>query len=127
MQEEIFGPILPFLTYTDLDEALALLKSRPKPLALYIFSKSRATCDKILRSISLGGGCINDSIIHLATSGMGFGGVGDSGMGAYHGKRSFDTFTHEKSIVDKKTWLDLPMRYRPFSSLNFKLLRMFLK
>lgn len=127
MQNEIFGPILPILTYTDLDEALALLKTRPKPLALYIFSKSKATCDKILRSISFGGGCINDSVIHFATSGIGFGGVGDSGMGAYHGKKSFDTFTHEKGIVDKKTWLDLPMRYQPYKKSNFRLLRKFLK
>jgi len=81
----------------------------------------------VLRVLSFGGGCVNDAIIHLATSHMGFGGVGNSGMGAYHGKLSFDTFTHYKSIVDKKTWLDLPMRYRPYTDFKFKLLRMFLK
>lgn len=76
---------------------------------------------------TFGGGCVNDTIIHLATSNMGFGGVGESGMGAYHGKTGFDAFTHYKSIVDKKTWLDLPMRYQPYTTLNAKLIRMFLK
>lgn len=127
MQEEIFGPILPILTYSNLDEEIKRLQGKPKPLALYVFTSDKANRKKILRDLSFGGGCVNDAIIHLATSEMGFGGVGDSGMGSYHGKRSFDTFTHEKSIVDKKTWLDLPMRYRPYSKLNFKLLRMFLK
>lgn len=127
MQEEIFGPLLPVITYTDIDTVISELKRRPKPLALYIFSKNKSFQEKILRSISFGGGCINDTVIHLVNAEMGFGGVGASGMGAYHGKRSFDTFTHEKSIIDKKTWLDLPMRYRPYKKLNFKLLRFFLK
>ena len=81
----------------------------------------------MLASVPFGGGCINDTIIHLATSAMGFGGVGQSGMGSYHGKRSFDTFSHEKSIVDKSTWMDLPMRYAPYSELGNKLIRMFMK
>jgi aldehyde dehydrogenase (NAD+) len=127
MQEEIFGPILPILTYSNLDDAIKFLRAKPKPLALYLFTSDKTNRDKVLGSLSFGGGCVNDAIIHLATSEMGFGGVGDSGMGSYHGKKSFDTFTHEKSIVDKKTWLDLPMRYRPYSKFNFKLLRMFLK
>lgn len=127
MQEEVFGPILPVITYTNIDTVVEELKRRPKPLALYIFSKDKTFQDKILRSVSFGGGCINDTVIHLVNEKLGFGGVGASGMGAYHGKRSFDTFTHEKSIIDKKTWLDLPMRYRPYKKSNFGLLRFFLR
>ena len=109
------------------DEAEAFIRSRPHPLALYLFTADKAVKDRFLRQVSFGGGCINDTIIHLATSRMGFGGVGSSGMGAYHGKKSFDTFSHEKSIVDKSTWLDLPIRYAPYSTLSDKLLRIFLK
>ena len=127
MQEEIFGPVLPVLTFDTIDEAEAFVRDRPHPLALYLFTESKAVKERFLRRVSFGGGCINDTIIHLATSRLGFGGVGNSGMGAYHGKKSFDTFSHEKSIVDKSTWLDLPMRYAPYSDLNAKLIRMFMK
>jgi len=127
MGQEIFGPILPLLPYTDINEVIRSINSRPKPLALYLFSKDKSRQQKILREVSFGGGCINDTIIHLATPYMGFGGVGESGMGAYHGKMSFDTFTHYNSIVDKKTWLDLPIRYAPFSRKKEKALRFFLK
>ena len=127
MQEEIFGPVLPVIAYNSLDEAIALINSREHPLALYLFSEDRATQDRFLKSVSFGGGCINDTIIHLATSRMGFGGVGQSGMGCYHGKRSFDTFSHEKSIVQKSTWMDMPVRYMPYGKLKDKLLRMFLR
>ena len=128
MQQEIFGPVLPILTYKDTEELLALLCNRPKPLALYIFSENRKNIRKITQRLSYGGGCINDTIIHLATSEMGFGGVGESGMGSYHGKIGFDTFSHTKSIVDKKTWMDLPMRYQPYHrSLYSKLLHFFLR
>jgi aldehyde dehydrogenase (NAD+) len=127
MQEEIFGPVLPVLVYDDLQEVLDFVSARPKPLALYLFTKNKATEDTVLGRLSFGGGCVNDTIIHLATSHMGFGGVGASGMGSYHGKRSFDTFTHTKSIVKKATWLDLPMRYHPYKALNEKLLRIFLR
>lgn len=96
-------------------------------MALYLFTSDRTTEKKVLEQVSFGGGCINDTIIHLATSHMPFGGVGESGMGGYHGKFSFDTFTHYKSIVKKATWLDLPMRYHPYTPGNFKLLKMFLK
>ena len=97
------------------------------PLALYIFTNSKAVAGKVTSECGFGGGCINDTIIHLATSEMGFGGFGESGMGSYHGRDGFRTFSHYKSIVDKKTWLDLPMRYQPYSSLNKKLIHMFLK
>ena len=127
MQEEIFGPVLPVLTYDTLDEAIAFVRSRPHPLALYFFSEDKAAQRRILREAAFGGGCINDTIIHLATSRMGFGGVGQSGMGSYHGKKSFDTFSHEKSIVDKKTWMDMPVRYMPYSKLKDGLLRIFLR
>lgn len=127
MQEEIFGPVLPVLTYDTLDEAIDFVRSRPHPLALYFFSEDRAAQRRILRETAFGGGCINDTIIHLATSRMGFGGVGQSGMGSYHGKKSFDTFSHEKSIVDKKTWMDMPVRYLPYTRFKDGLLRIFLR
>ena len=111
MQEEIFGPIMPILTFDSFEEIYDLLDGRAKPLALYLFSEDRQRIREVTERCSYGGGCINDCIIHLATSEMGFGGVGESGMGSYHGKIGFDAFSHTKSIVDKKTWMDLPMRY----------------
>lgn len=127
MQEEIFGPVLPVLTYTSQRELMALLNSKPHPLAAYYFSRDKQRIRRFTESVQFGGGCINDTIIHLATSNMGFGGVGASGMGSYHGRTGFDTFSHKKSIVDKKTWLDLPMRYQPYKKLNDRLIKMFLK
>ena len=128
MQEEIFGPILPILTYEDLEEVIKYLAGQPKPLALYFFSEDKRSIKKVTELCSYGGGCINDVVIHLATSEMGFGGVGESGMGSYHGKVGFDAFSHTKSIVDKKTWLDLPMRYQPYNKMLYeKLIRFFLK
>lgn len=125
MQEEIFGPILPILTYQDIQEAIQFVNSREKPLAFYIFSNDSSIQKLLLKSCSFGGGCINDTIIHLATSELGFGGVGQSGMGAYHGRKSFDTFSHTRSIVKKAIWIDLPLRYYPYTSLKDKLIRMF--
>ena len=127
MQEEIFGPILPMLCYDRLDEAIAFIRSREKPLALYLFTSDRQTERRVLDSCSFGGGCINDTIIHLATTHMPFGGVGHSGMGSYHGKKSFETFTHARSIVKKFTWLDLPMRYHPYSEKKLHLIQKFMK
>lgn len=127
MQEEIFGPILPVMSYTDLDQVIDFIRSRPKPLALYLFTGDKAVEDRILNSCSFGGSCINDTIIHLATCHMPFGGVGASGMGSYHGKQSFDTFTHYRSIVKKATWIDLPMRYLPYSDKKLKMVKMFMK
>ena len=127
MQEEIFGPIMPILTYESIDQVIELVNSRDKPLALYIFAKEKNVIRKVTGRCAYGGGCVNDVVIHLATSSMGFGGVGESGMGSYHGRTGFDAFTHYKSIVDKKTWLDLPMRYQPYSKLYDKMIRLFLK
>ena len=127
MQDEIFGPILPIVEYENLDEAIDNIRNYPKPLALYIFSKSKDVQNKILKYCDFGGGCINDTIIHIAGSELGFGGLKESGMGAYHGKVGFDTFTHYKSIVDKKCWIDLPMRYQPYTKLKYKIIRKFLK
>ncbi|MCD8005467.1 MAG: aldehyde dehydrogenase [Oscillospiraceae bacterium] len=127
MQEEIFGPVLPVLTYNDLDEAISQINDMPHPLALYLFTTSKKNVKKVTSSVGYGGGCINDTIIHLATTEMGFGGFGESGMGAYHGKTGFDTFTHYKSIVDKKQWIDLPMRYQPYRKVYEKLVRLFMR
>jgi len=127
MQEEIFGPILPILTYERFEEIFPLINGRERPLALYIFSEDKQHIEQVTRRIRYGGGCINDVVIHLATSEMGFGGVGESGMGAYHGKIGFDAFSHIKSIVDKKTFMDLPMRYQPYSKFYRKLLSLFLR
>lgn len=127
MQDEIFGPILPIVTFDSLDEAVENINNYPKPLALYIFSTSKSNQDKVLNYCDFGGGCINDTIIHIAGSRLGFGGLKQSGMGSYHGKAGFDTFTHYKSMVDKKNWLDLPMRYQPYSKLKYKIIKLFLK
>ena len=125
MGEEIFGPLLPVVTYKSLREAAAKINSMDAPLALYIFSSSKKAIRFATEQIRFGGGCVNDTLVHLATSNMGFGGVGASGMGSYHGKAGFDTFSHKKSIVDKKTFPDLPLRYRPHSKLDIRLIRLF--
>lgn len=127
MGEEIFGPLLPILTFDTLNEALDTVESHPHPLALYFFSEDKAAQKKVLDTCRFGGGCINDTIIHLATSDMPFGGVGESGMGSYHGRVGFETFSHYRSIVDKKTWMDLPIRYQKYTGLKEKMMRMFLK
>lgn len=118
MGQEIFGPIIPILTYDNLDDVIKEIKSHDKPLALYIFSTDKKNIEKVHSSCSFGGGCINETDIHVITTAMGFGGVGESGMGQYHGKDGFDTFTHYTSIVDKKTWIDLGQRYQPYNKMN---------
>ena len=127
MQEEIFGPVLPVMTFDTIDEVETFVNSNPSPLAFYVFSSDSKNVKRLTTNCSFGGGCVNDVVIHLATSYMGFGGVGESGMGSYHGECGFDTFSHKKSIVDKKTFVDLPMRYQPFKNFYGKLLKMFLK
>ena len=127
MQDEIFGPLLPVISYSDLYDVVQYVNSRPRPLACYIFTKDSTVRDNLLEALHFGGGCVNDTVIHLATDYMPFGGVGESGMGNYHGKYGFDTFSHLKSITDKKRWIDLPLRYQPYTKSKLKMIRMFLK
>jgi aldehyde dehydrogenase (NAD+) len=128
MVEEIFGPILPVLTFANIDEVIGLMADKPKPLAFYVFAEDRVVADKLMSMCRFGGGCVNDVVIHLATANMPFGGVGESGMGGYHGRAGFETFSHTKSIVNKATWLDLPMRYQPFNRAIYgRLMRLFLR
>ena len=127
MQEEIFGPILPVLTVDSLDQAIAFVRARPRPLALYLFTSDRTVERRVFRELSFGGGCVNDTILHLASSRLPFGGVGNSGMGAYHGKRSFLTFSHEKGILKTSTRLDMPLRYPPYTPQKERWARRILK
>ncbi len=114
MKEEIFGPILPILSYESKSDIEKIILSFEKPLSLYLFSQNKSFIDEVLQKYSFGGGCINDTVIHLVNNRLPFGGVGNSGMGAYHGKLSFDIFSHKKAIVKRGTWLDLPLRYAPY-------------
>lgn len=127
MQEEIFGPVLPILEFKNLEEAMEIIRAYPSPLALYLFTGRTSVKKRIITELSFGGGCVNDTIVHLASAHMGFGGVGESGMGAWRGKTGFDTFTHYKSLVDKKTWLDFPFRYNPYTNKKEKTIRMFVR
>jgi aldehyde dehydrogenase (NAD+) len=127
MQEEIFGPLLPILTYQRFEEILALLQTKPKALATYLFTESKAEEGMLLQNLSFGGGCVNDTVVHMASSLVPFGGVGTSGMGHYHGKASFETFSHRKVILKKSTKFDIPVRYAPYSKGKLSLLRKILK
>ncbi|CAH0335503.1 4,4'-diaponeurosporen-aldehyde dehydrogenase [Flavobacterium sp. CECT 9288] len=126
MNEEIFGPILPILSFQNKTDVEKVIKSFEKPLALYIFSTNKSFTDEILQKYSFGGGCVNDTVVHLVNNRLPFGGVGNSGMGAYHGKLSFDIFSHKKAIVKRGTWLDLPIRYAPYNE-KLKTIRKILK
>ncbi|NJK67657.1 MAG: aldehyde dehydrogenase [Microcoleus sp. CSU_2_2] len=114
MQDEIFGPILPVLEYDNFGEAIAQINARPKPLALYLFSKDKEKQQRVLRETSSGGVCINDTVMQVGVATLPFGGVGESGIGSYHGKASFDTFSHYKSVLQKSFWLELQWRYAPY-------------
>lgn len=127
MQEEIFGPVLPVLTFKTRAQLLAVLRHFEKPLACYLFTQDRHMEQWLLKHVPFGGGCINDTIIHLATSEMGFGGVGSSGMGSYHGKTGFETFSHRKSVVKKYKWPDMPMRYHPYAKWKDEVIRCVMK
>lgn len=127
MQEEIFGPVLPVIEVKSVDHAIDFIRSRPTPLALYLFTEDKSVKKRVLAEVPFGGGCVNDVIIHLASSRMPFGGLGASGMGHYHGRYSFDCFSHTAGMVDKATWLDLPMRYAPYRKVWMKAIRFFLK
>ena len=127
MKQEIFGPILPIITYTSINDCIEKIKSLTKPLAFYLFSNSRKNQKFILDNCDFGGGCINDTIMHIANHNLGFGGLKESGIGQYHGKTGFDTFTHYKSILHKSNFLDLPIRYQPISKFKYFLIKLFLR
>ena len=126
MKEEIFGPILPILSYKNESDIERIISSYEKPLSLFVFTDNKAFAQKIIRKFSFGGGCINDTVIHFSNNRLPFGGVGHSGIGAYHGKRSFSTFSHQKAIIKKGNWLDIPIRYAPYEG-KLKILRRLLK
>lgn len=125
MQNEIFGPLLPIISYQSENELKAIIESYEKPLSLYVFTERADFANEIMNQFSFGGGCINDTIMHIANKRLPFGGVGHSGMGAYHGKYSFDTFSHKKSISKKGTWLDVPLRYAPYKDKVTTLRKLF--
>jgi len=127
MQDEIFGPLLPILTYRDLPEAIATIQGQPRPLAAYLFSESPHIHSDFLQHTSFGGGCINDTIVHLASPHLPFGGTGSSGIGGYHGQHSFETFSHRKSVMTRGSWLDLPLRYPPYDALKQMAVRALLR
>ncbi|MDF2593550.1 MAG: aldehyde dehydrogenase [Clostridia bacterium] len=127
MEDEIFGPILPILDFEDIEEVIKTVNGRHKPLALYVFAEDRAIWQRVIEKTTFGGGCVNDTISHLTSPHLPFGGVGSSGIGSYHGKKSFDTFTHEKSVLIKPTHISLKFLYPPYSQDKLKLLKRFLK
>lgn len=127
MQEEIFGPILPVISYDNYDRLLSRLKRAPSPLAFYIFSEDESAIKDAIHTVPFGGGCVNDTVMHLVNSHLPFGGIGNSGMGKYHGKYSFDTFSHSKSIVRKLHYFDLRLRYHPYDEKKYKIIRKFMK
>ncbi|MBR4539271.1 MAG: aldehyde dehydrogenase [Clostridia bacterium] len=127
MQEEIFGPVLPVITFKTINEIIPLINRRERPLALYLFTRRIAVKELVLKTVPFGGGCVNDTVVHLSSNRLPFGGVGQSGMGSYHGKYSFDTFTHEKSVVMKGNWPDIKMRYPPYSKKKLGLIKKFLR
>merc|ERR1712130_377689 len=123
MKEEIFGPLLPIIVVDNMDEAIHFVNSREKPLALYVFSSDNKVVNKILSTTTSGGACVNDTIFHVSNPHLPFGGVGQSGMGAYHGKNSFDTFSHFRSVMFRSTWLDPSLRYPPYLDSDVKTLK----
>ena len=127
MNEEIFGPILPVVVFDSIDEAIEKINSGASPLALYIFTSDKSNAKKVMSACDFGGGCINDTIMQIASSHLAFGGLKQSGLGSYHGKAGFDTFTHYKSIIDKKTWMDVPVRYQPYTEGKYKIIKRFMK
>ena len=123
MTEEIFGPVLPVLSVDSVEEAIAFVNEREKPLALYVFSRDEAVADRVLARTSSGGACVNNVVVHILPDGLPFGGVGPSGMGSYHGKAGFDVFSHHKSVVRKPTRPDPSILYPPYTSLKEKIFR----
>ena len=127
MQEEIFGPLLPVLTFSDLDQAIANVNKKPNPLACYVFTSDKKVKKKIIKKIAFGGGAINDSIMHISNPNLPFGGVGSSGFGRYHGKEGFDSFSNFKSILDKPTWFESSLKYAPYTQKKLAIIKKLLK
>lgn len=127
MKEEIFGPVLPVMTFRKIDEVVDFVTSRPKPLACYVFTNDREIEKTFTRYVSFGGGCINDTINHICTESMGFGGVGESGMGSYHGRLTFQTFSHRKSMISKSQLIDIPLRYQPYKKYYDRIVHLIMK
>lgn len=127
MQEEIFGPVLPVITVKSMKEAESFIKAGEKPLALYVFTDDKIVAKRFMQHVSFGGGCINDTIMHISNPNLPFGGVGASGMGSYHGAKSFETFTHAKSVLQTYNWIDMPLRYQPYTEKTTRLIKRFLK
>ncbi len=123
MEDEIFGPILPVLTYENIDSAISFIKSKPKPLALYLFSESKTLRKKVLNEVSSGGSSVNEVMMHFANDNLPFGGVGNSGMGNYHGEAGFKTFSHYKSVIQKPTLFELPLKYFPYRNWKFSMIK----
>ena len=123
MKEEIFGPVLPILSYQNLSEAIEQIKLQPRPLACYVFTKNNQIKNKVLREVSFGGGAVNEAIMHIANSNLPFGGVGSSGIGAYHGEAGFRAFSHYKSILEKPTWLEPNLKYFPHTKKKLNLIK----
>lgn len=126
MKDEIFGPLLPLLSYENESDLEKIISKYEKPLSLYVFTENKSFAEKIIQKFSFGGGCVNDTVVHFSNKRLPFGGVGNSGIGAYHGKKSYETFSHQKSIVKKATWLDIPLRYAPYKN-KLKFIRKILK
>ena len=126
MKEEIFGPLLPIMTFDNFNDIIPIINNRPKPLTMYLFTTDKNHEHRVVNELSFGGGCINDTIIHIANTNMSFGGVGESGMGQYHGKTSYETLTHEKTIIKKSNLLDIPLRYPPYNK-KLKLLKLLMR
>jgi aldehyde dehydrogenase (NAD+) len=127
MEDEIFGPILPVIPYKNLDQAVQSILSYPKPLAFYVFSESPTKQKELISKIPFGGGCVNDTVVHLANPNLPFGGVGTSGIGSYHGQKSFDTFTHYKSLFKQGSLVDIPLRYPPYNESKLNWIKLFLR
>ena len=127
MKDEIFGPLLPVVSFSEINEAIEYVKDQPKPLACYVYSKNKKQIQKILKEVSFGGGCVNDGVMHLSNINLPFGGVGASGLGNYHGKFGFDAFSHKKGVLHKPFWLELSIKYTPHSLFKKKLIQWFIE
>jgi aldehyde dehydrogenase (NAD+) len=127
MQEEIFGPILPILSFKSIEEVIQVLKTKEKPLALYLFSENKQTQQRVWQSLSFGNGAINDALMQVATTHLPFGGVGQAGFGSYHGKYSFLTFSHQKSYIKKSTKIDFPIAYPPYDQAKLNIIKKLIK